>query len=279
MIMNGDELIKKEKEITELHNTINALNSKLTESESLKSNFISNIMNEVYNPFSSIISMADNILSLNENKLHNAIPMAEIIYREAAQLDFHLQNIFVAATIEAGLEGVELSIANLNNIMESVVKKFKFDINNKNIKIVTNLSLDLNVSITSDAKKITLVLLNLLSNSIKNSPNNGEIKIHFELIEDELNIAISDQGSGISETEMKIIFDRFKKIDETINSVKGGTGLGLSVVKAIIEILEGNISFSKDNGTKVILNIPNMENNHSRFGFDDDDILFDQELF
>ncbi|NQU35075.1 MAG: HAMP domain-containing histidine kinase [Bacteroidetes bacterium] len=277
--MNEDELIKKEKEITELQNTINALNSKLNESESLKSNFISNIMNEVYNPFSSIISMADNILSLNENKLHNAIPMAEIIYREAAQLDFHLQNIFVAATIEAGLEGVELSIVNLNNIMETVIKKFKFDINNKNIKIVTNLSIDRIINITSDAKKITLVLLNLLSNSIKNSPNNGEIKIHFELIEDELNIAISDQGSGISETEMEIIFDRFKKIDETINSVKGGTGLGLSVVKAIIEILEGNISFSKDNGTKVILNLPNMENNHSKFGFDDDDVLFDQELF
>jgi len=62
--MSKKELILKSKQIVELQNIINDLNIKLSESESLKGNFISNIMNEVYNPFSSILSMADNIISL-----------------------------------------------------------------------------------------------------------------------------------------------------------------------------------------------------------------------
>ncbi len=270
--MNDKELIKKDKQIVELQGIINDLNQKLSESESLKSNFISNIMNEVYNPFSSIISMADNIQSLKADKLEKAKPMAEIIYREAAQLDFHLQNIFTAASIEAGLEGLEISEVIINELFESVLTKFRVDINNKNLVITSNLSSNNELHFITDAKKITLILLNLLSNSVKYSPDNSTITFNFEVIVDCLNITISDEGEGMSESDIENVFNRFSRIDNTINSVTGGTGLGLSVVKALMEILNANIKITSDNGTKIFLTIPTIE-------IDDDDMMLDEELF
>jgi len=277
--MNENELIKKSKQIEELQNTIINLNNKLKESESLKSNFISNIMNEVYNPFSSIISMADNILSLKDSNLQQAIPMAEIIYNEAAKLDFHLQNIFTAATIEAGLEAPEITSINLHSLFDDIIKKFQFDISSKELNIESNL-LDLDkLRFVSDSKKLSLILLNLLSNSIKYSPEGSKIRINFEIIEDYLNVTISDEGEGISESDLENIFDRFKRIDTTINSVTGGTGLGLSVVKALIEILNGNIKIVNEDGTKIFIAIPETQIGEDDESTEDDTIIFDEELF
>ena len=270
--MSDKELIKKNKQIVELQKIINDLNQKLNESESLKSNFISNIMNEVYNPFSSIISMADNIQSLNTDRLEQAKPMAEIIYREAAQLDFHLQNIFTAASIEAGLEGLDISEVVVNDIYKAVLTKFRVDIANKNLVISTNLSSNNEMSFVTDSKKLTLILMNILSNSVKYSPDKGVVTLSFEVIEDCLNISISDKGKGMSESDIENVFNRFSRIDTTIKSVTGGTGLGLSVVKALVEILGANIKITSDNGTKIFLTIPTIE-------IDDDDMMLDEELF
>ncbi len=275
--MSKDELNKKSKQIDELQKIINDLNNKLRDSESFKGNFISNIMNEVYNPFTSILSMADNITTLSDHNLHKAIPMAKIIYKEAAQLDFHLQNIFTAASIEAGLEEPEISRVNINKIYNSIVEKFYFDISNKKLVLSTNLSSNNDLNFITDAKKLTLILLNLISNSIKYSPDNAKITCNFEIIEGYLNINISDEGDGISEENLEIIFNRFNRIDQTINSVTGGTGLGLSVVKALTEILNGNIKISSGKGTTILLSLPEI--NIDTDNLDDDTIIFDEELF
>ena len=278
-MMSNQDPDKKQKIINELQQTIVDLNAKLKESESLKSNFISNIMNEVYNPFSSIISMADNIISLDENNMDKSKSMAEIIYREAAQLDFHLKNIFTAATIEAGLEHLENSRINLTEIHNSALHYFRYDIDNKNINIESNVNNTLEFSFVTDANKLKLIILNLLSNAIKNSPEDSTITIIYEYIEDRLNISLMDHGKGISVAEMDVIFNRFKRIDTTINSVSGGTGLGLSVVKAILEMLNGNISISNKNGTKVLICIPNQNINEDDNDFEDDVLFSDDEVF
>ncbi len=273
------ELEKKQKEIEELQTTIKELNDRLNDSEALKSNFISNIMNEVYNPFSSIISMADNIISLKKDNLDKAKSLAEHIYREAAQLDFHLQNIFTAATIEAGLEAIETSNVKVVNIHKNIISKLKFDIDKKGISLRDKIGKELVTGIYTDAKKLSLILLNLITNAIKNSPENGKIECIYGRVDDILNISISDQGPGIDMDEMDKIFDRFKRIDATINSVTGGTGLGLSVVKALIEIMNGNLLIINDKGTKVTLSIPCISMNQKGDNFEDDAILFDEEVF
>lgn len=265
-----------QKEISELKKTINELNLRLSESESLKSNFISNIMNEIYNPFSSILTLSDNILSLTDENLSRSKEMATLIYKEAAKLDFHLMNIFMAATLEAGMETVDYSTTSFEHIQEEVVKKLKVDLISKEIKLITEYQNTESVMITTDVKKVILVVTNLISNSIKFCENRGEIKIKYSVIENIINIEVRDNGSGITSEEIEDIYNRFKRINTNINSVTGGTGLGLSVVKALIDLLEGNIEIINDNGTKVLIALPNQAGEIDK---NEDDSLFDEEIF
>lgn len=272
--MKEIELLKEQ--ISDLNNTIEILNKKLNESEALKGNFISNIMNEVYNPFSSIMFMAENISNLKKENLPKAPEMASTIFREAALLDFHLKNIFSAAKIEAGLESIEINSINLQEINNEILSANKILIQEKGIQLsVSEIS---DITIFSDREKISLIISNLLSNAIKNSPKSGKITLEYIVSESNLIICVCDQGKGIASQASDTIFDRFHRIDPTINSVTGGTGLGLSVVKSIIDILEGTIEFNKKinhTGTKVSITIPLCNKNEED---DDDDIFFDEEL-
>lgn len=274
--MEITEIDRLKKQVEQLKSTIDLLNKNLKESESMKSNFISNIMNEVYNPFSSILSMSENIMELKEKNISKAPDLARIIYREAAQLDFHLQNIFSAATIEAGLETIENTNFNLNEILVSLHKKFALDIKNKNLKINTNLTDNKEFIVYSDKHKLCLILTNLFSNSIKYSPDNGQIDFYVSLESNNIVIKVKDEGEGIPSEKSKEIFDRFKRLDNTVNSVSGGYGLGLSIVNAYLELLKGEIEISNSEGTSVEIIIPLRD---SKSENDDEELFSDEELF
>ncbi len=265
------------KQIEELSSEIEDLNNKLKKSEEFKGNFISNIMNEVYNPFSSIITLSDNILSLGNDNMVKAKEMAEYIYKEASKLDFHLQNIFMAATIEAGLEGLEFRKLDIDSLHKEAVNNLKIDIKSKNISVKKENHISDEIKIITDINKLKLILVNIISNSIKHCSESGEIICTYEHKDQNLLISIHDNGTGISDEYLTTIFNRFHRIDENINSVTGGAGLGLSVVKALIELLNGEISISNKAGTLVKITIPtNLEIDQSDLS---DDVLFDDEIF
>lgn len=271
------EIEQLNNEITELQNTVVNLNQKLQQSEALKSNFISNIMNEIYNPFSSILCMADNMINIKNQQLDQVVSMAKVIHREASQLDFHLQNVFTAAKLEAGLEVVELSEINFVMLLSEVLSSFSVVVDDHQLTVANTISSQWNGVLISDSPKLSLVLANILSNAIKNSPPGGTISISTQLVGEELKVEISDEGPGMGEDEIQQVFDRFIRIDNTINSVNGGTGLGLSVVKAIVELLKGDIHITSDKGTHVILDIPTKPLAED---FDSGDELFvNDELF
>jgi signal transduction histidine kinase len=203
--------------------------------------------------------------------------MAEFIYQEASKLDFHLQNIFTAATIEAGLEELELSHIDIEQTHNETIEKLKINIKEKNLIIEKSIKGSDNEPIVSDLNKLKLILTNIISNSIKHSNNEGIIECEYLIEDNHLKIKISDNGNGISENDLKTIYDRFNKIDNNINSVTGGAGLGLSVVKALIELMGGEIEIINKNGTVVEINFPLASD------FEDDsfseDALFDEEIF
>ncbi len=264
-----NELEELKKELAQLYATNAELNNKLKLAESLKSNFISNIMNEVYNPFSAIKMMADNLVHLNEKNLDRVVPMAETIFREAAQLDFHLKNVFAAAKIEAGLETVHFSQVDINLLVKEALACFKVAIQDKNLRVTCRVNDKSLQPFVSDTEKISLVLVNLLSNSVKNSPEEGAISVEVEMTDERLTMSVLDEGPGIPESEIDFIFDRFRRVNNTINSVNGGTGLGLSVVKAIAELLGGEVEVHDEPGTRLTVSIPG----------NDDSIVEDDELF
>lgn len=236
---------------------VDNLNKKLIESETFKSHFLSNITNEIVNPFASVMGLSKQIMALKEGDLQKAAELAGLIFSEAATLDFLLHNIFMAARLEAGEEKPELAEINLQELIEEVVDKIKYEADNK--EIIFRLHIDPAAgSIISDREKLGLILLNLLSNSVKFSHSGKQVTISARLKDGSLSIMVEDEGIGMTKEETDRVFDRFHRASPVIQSITPGSGLGLAVVEGLLFILNGkaDIDSFPEKGTTVRILLP-----------------------
>lgn len=271
------------KELQELNRELRVVNTKLEESESLKSHFISNITNEIINPFTAILGLAKHILSVKKEDWKTVISMVALIHSEAFNLDFQLRNIFVAAKIEAGEIYPEILNVDIKTLINNVIESFRFE--GKKKGIVLDFIFDIKPSVgpvfyfKTDPEKLKLILSNLLSNAIKFSFEKQPITIKVWIHESNLLVTVEDNGTGISEDNQKKIFDRFKRIDSGINSINRGHGLGLSINKAILDLLSGDIDIKSElgKGSTFTINIPEAKSDIAGFSTDGNEFLFDEE--
>lgn len=273
-----------ESEINRLELALVEVNKKLEESEALKSHFISNICNELINPFTSILALTESILNVDKENWKKVFSMVALIHSEVFHLDFQLKNIFAAAKLEAGELAPETSTVDINNLIGNVIESFKYEARHKGLKIeyyAENKNANAKIFFNTDSEKLNLVLSNLLSNAVKFSNSEGKIIIKAVRAFDKLIIEVKDQGIGISKENESIIFDRFKRVDSGINSLNRGHGLGLSVNKAVLDILDGTISFiSKLNeGATFIVNIPESREASTGISSDANELFFKEEKF
>lgn len=262
---------------------LKTVNKKLEQSETLKSHFISNITNEIINPFTSILGLSRAILSVDKENWKKVISMVVLIHTEAFALDFQLRNIFAAAKIEAGDIYPEISRIEVYPLVKSLVDSFMLEAKKK--KVVINLLFDLEkkdeegLYFKSDAEKLKLILTNLMSNAVKFCLEEGVVNVHVWTLNSELFISVQDNGIGVSEENQRLIFDRFSRVDNGISSVNRGHGLGLSINKALLDILNGEITLQSENGKGSIftIRIPEAEEDAFLTASDGNEIFFDDK--
>jgi len=272
--------LKKENE--ELVRSLYKVNEKLRDSEKLKGHFISNITNEIVNPFASVLALAENIKQLKADEMTYAYRLADLIYEEAFHLDFQLKNIFAAALIEAGKEEPKLVQINIHELSKNISQYFNTQLKKKNIELsvscLNKTVADAPVLFISDKEKLDMIIKNLISNAIKYSPDNSIINLDFVFGNGTLSIEVSDHGKGINQDDRRIIFDRFKQLDEKVNSINTGHGLGLSIVQAYSELLGGKVSLNDnyEGGIRIMVTIP--ESSGTEDWDDLEDFLLDSEV-
>lgn len=271
-------------ELTDLNKELQIVNKKLEESESLKSHFISNITNEIINPFTSIIGLARHILSVNKEDWKTVISMVALIHSEAFTLDFQLRNIFVAAKIEAGEIYPEILNVDIKTLVNNLLESFRLEAKKKKLTLELEIQKELSDQddvfyFKTDPEKLKLVLSNLLSNAIKFSFEGQKIIIKILKTNDNLNISVQDFGTGITEENQKKIFDRFKRLDTGINSLNRGHGLGLSINKAILDLFNGTIDIQSKlgDGSTFTISIPESQSEVAGFSTDGNEFLFEEE--
>ncbi|MCK5346208.1 MAG: HAMP domain-containing histidine kinase, partial [Candidatus Heimdallarchaeota archaeon] len=203
------------------NNKLNAelkmVNQKLKDSEALKDHFVSNIRNEIINPFSSIIGLSTNIILASKEDWKRVITMVAMIHSEAFNLDLQLRNIFMVAKIEAGDISPDINHVDVVQLVSEVIDAFKFAAKKKSVEIIHQDQLPDNKEnvfcFQTDAEKLRLILSNLLSNAIKYSFESGCVTIISSVEDEALVLSVNDNGTGISEANQKIIFDRFRRLD------------------------------------------------------------------
>jgi len=248
------------------------VNKKLEESEALKSHFISNITNEIVNPFASILGLSRSILSVNKENWKKVFSMVALIHTEAFSLDFQLKNVFAAAKIEAGEIYPEIGKVDIQNLVRSVTDSFRIEAQKK--KLTFDLKFDFPSGeetifyFKSDPEKLKLILSNLINNAVKFSYDEGTITVRIWAGENQsLGFSVLDEGVEITEEYRQMIFDRFKRVDSSITSINRGHGLGLSIIKSLLDLLGGEISFEseKDKGTTFTISIPEAVEDEDAF--------------
>lgn len=265
-------------ELQKLNEELLTANLKLEEAEALKSHFLANITNEIRNPFASVLGFAHSILSAKKMKWEDVIRMISHIYTEVFYLDFQFKNIFLAAKLEAGQIYPEIYKVDIKKILCNLILSFQFEAEKKNISIVINDGMDgsASPSFKTDPEGLKLILSNLLNNAIKYSRNNSKIDLKYSIYDKKLIISVEDYGEGISPENQKIIFDRFRRGESGINSTRRGHGLGLSVNKAMLEILDGKIEMKTEikKGTTFTITLPEPDTDAAGTASDDNEAIF-----
>ncbi len=276
-----------EEKLNALNEECQSLSRRLKDSEALKSHFISNITNEIVNPFTSIIGLSKSILSVEKQDWKKVVTMVAMIHSEAFNLDFQLKNIFTAAKIEAGEISPNVSKVNVRTLVQTVVDSFSVVARKMGIEIVFDYQIELGIGknfyYKTDSEKLKQILSNILNNAVKYSYKNSKIIVKMWIDEDVLSISVEDFGTGISEKNQNIIFERFKRLDTGINSLNQGHGLGLSIAKALLDVLGGsiNIKSQKGEGSTFTITIPESSTVVDCFSSEGDDVFFDDgdEIF
>ena len=281
-----DRLAKKDSALQQLEDTTKELrqvNQKLSESESVKSHFISNITNELINPFTSILGLCKNIQQLTKDDWDKVQSMVKLIYYEAFNLDFQLKNIFTAAEIEAGESKLNNTRIDINSIINNVIESFAEHAERKKVSVRLNSTITTEPGKTynfiSDPQKLQLILANLLDNAIKYSSDTGEVIISVWQDGEKLMISVTDYGTGISEADKQTIYDRFNKGESGVRSSQRGHGLGLSIIKALSDLLGGSITFEtqKYRGTTFTMALPEGKlNSTDEFSANGNDMFFER---
>jgi signal transduction histidine kinase len=274
---------KAQDELQALSKDYQEVSRKLSESEALKSHFISNISNEIVNPFTSILGLSKAILSVEKNDWKKVVSMVALIHSEAFNLDFQLKNIFVAAKIEAGEVAPNITKVNIRSLVQNVIDSFNIVSRKMGIHIDLQYDVDYgfgkNLYFKTDSEKLKLILSNLINNALKYSYKDSKVIVRVSIEDDILHISVQDFGTGISEKNQKIIFERFKRLDSGINSINRGHGLGLSITKALLDVLDGDITIDskKGEGSTFSISLPEAKNMVEGFSGEGNDIFFDDD--
>lgn len=268
-------------ELQKLNEELLTANLKLEEAEALKSHFLANITNEIRNPFASVLGFAHSILTAERRSWEDVIPMISHIYTEIFYLDFQFKNIFTAAKLEAGQVSPEIYEVDIKKLLRNLVLSFQFEAGKKNISIIIINEVKEKDSgyFKTDPEELKLILSNLLNNAIKYSRKNSKIDLRYRAIDSKLAISVQDYGEGISPENQKIIFDRFRRGESGINSSRRGHGLGLSVNKALLEILDGKIEMETEigKGTTFTILLPESEIKAAGISGDDNEAIFNTQ--
>ncbi len=230
---------------------------KAEESDRLKSAFLANMSHEIRTPMNGIIGFTD---LLKEQKLtgKEKIKYINIIKKSGERMLNTINDLIEISQIESGTMEVEMGDININDQLETFYHQYFAEAESKGIKLTCHKSLpDSDALIESDGKKLNSIFSNLLKNAIKYTFT-GSIEYGYQVKDNKIEFFVKDTGIGIEPNRHKIIFDRFVQADMSLTKPYEGAGLGLSIAKAYVGMLDGEIWLASEPsvGTQFYFTIP-----------------------
>jgi len=232
----------------------------MLEAVRLKSQFLANMSHELRTPLNSIIGFSELLMDglvgeLNEKQAH----YIKIIHSSGEHLLRLVNDILDFSKLEAGMLEVFAEPTNLREVATDVLRAYNVVAERKGLTIRADIPPDLPPMLT-DRRKLAQILDNLLSNAVKFT-DKGRIEITARRMGETLEVVVSDTGVGIDPKDLPYIFDAFHQVDASTTKKHAGTGLGLALVKRLVEIQQGSIEVTSTpgQGTTFSIRLPFVE--------------------
>jgi len=242
---------KSKDEIGRLASTINYMGEELSKIEQLRKDLIANVSHELRTPLSLIRGYAETIRDVTGNVVEKRDKQLNIIIEESERLSSIVDDILNLSQIQAGYVNLNKTQFKISGLLERVIVKFQILSEKTGVDIV--LENHVEVLVQADEIRIEQVMYNLVNNAFNHTGRSGHIKIRAIENGKNLKIEVVDTGIGISEEDLKHIWDRFYKTDKVEGIKSTGTGLGLTIVKTILEShgFDYGVESEKGTGTMV----------------------------
>jgi two-component system phosphate regulon sensor histidine kinase PhoR len=213
----------------------------------IKSDFVSNVSHELRTPL-ALISMYSETLEMGRVKTEEKKQeYYNIISQESNRLSRIVNKILSFSRMEAGKRTYNFSKADLNEITENIFETYKFHLQSNGFKFILEKEETL-PQMTTDAEAVSEAVINLIDNAVKYSVDTKEIKISTGKENGRVYIQVEDKGIGITNEDQKKIFDKFFRVTNgNVHNIKG-TGLGLTIVKHIMDAHKGEITLESSPG-------------------------------
>jgi len=224
-----------------LNEDLRHANDELTHLDELKSDFMATMSHELRTPLTSIIGYSDMLLSGMTGELDpKQASFVESILKNGENLLNLINDILDLTKIEAGKLELRHESVDLRAALLGVLPVLKPRAAEKHIKVSTFLPTDL-PEVHADPGKLNQVLLNLLTNAVKYTPDNGSVSVEARRSDGMVEVWVTDTGIGIAREDQERIFQRFTQIDSSTTRAQGGTGLGLAIARELVELHGGHI--------------------------------------
>lgn len=218
------------------------------EASRLKDEFLATVSHELRTPLNAILGWSQMLAAGNfdQNQVSHAL---KTIYRNAKSQAQLIEDILDVSRIITGKMRVNPEPIFLAPVIQNAVETLRPAIEAKNISLHLGLDFE-SRKVDADPDRLQQVVWNLLSNAIKFTPENGQITVKLESGESEAKVVVADTGKGISPDFLPFVFERFRQADGSITRKHGGLGLGLAIVRSIVELHGGSVEVESEGDGK-----------------------------
>lgn len=228
--------------------------------ESIRNEFFGNISHEFKTPLNiilGIVQLIDKNIELDNITKENLIRHVDIMKQNSYRLLRLVNNLIDISRIDIGYYNLQPSNYNIVKVVEDITLSIAEYVKHKKINLIFNTDVE-EITLACDPDKIERVILNLLSNAIKYTDDNGDIYVSLNKVNEDVVVSVKDSGVGIPNDKLELIFDRFGQANDILSRRCEGSGIGLSIVKSIVEMHGGKIDVFSEigKGSEFVFNIP-----------------------
>ena len=247
--LEGVDLNQVDEDVSEWNENRENEIEKLEIRESYRRQFVGNVAHELKTPIFNIQGYIDTLLDGAIEDPNINIKFLERANKSVSRMIYIVEDLDAITKLEAGKIDVEEEPVDIIELILDVVDQLEMKAKKRNVNIVIEDPRLSRYMVEADVEKIKQVLINLMVNAIKYGNEDGEVLVRTFDMDENILIEVADNGNGIPQKHLSKIFERFYRVDKSRDREQGGSGLGLSIVKHIIEAHNQSINVRSTIGT------------------------------